>query len=52
MRVYQSDQVVRFQALSVFLYGTLMVAPLLALILTRNWKNKNVFFPLWKKAIL
>ena len=52
MGVYQSDQTLDFQTRPVFLYGTLMAAPLLALLLTGNRENKDVIVPLRKNAIL
>jgi gamma-glutamylcyclotransferase (GGCT)/AIG2-like uncharacterized protein YtfP len=52
MGIYHSDQTPDFQTRPLFLYGTLMAAPLLALLLTGNRENEDVIVPLWKKAIL
>ena len=52
MGVYQSDQTPDFQTRPVFLYGTLMAAPLLALVLTGNRKNKDVIVPLRNPSTL
>src|SRR5215471_10714232 len=52
MGVYQFDQTHDFQPRPVFLYGTLMAAPLLALLLTGDRENKDMIFLLRKKAIL
>ena len=41
-----------FQTRPVFLYGTLMAAPLLALLLTGNREDQDMIVPLRKKAIL
>ena len=50
--MYQADVKPDFQACPVFLYGTLMATPLLALILTGNRENKDVIIPLQQKATL
>ena len=52
MGVYQSDQTAEFQTRPVFLYGTLMAAPLIALVLTGNQNNEDIIVPLRKKATL
>lgn len=49
MGVYE---IAGFQTRPVFLYGTLMAAPLLALIVTGNQSNHDFIAPLLKKAIL
>ena len=52
MGVYQADAIWDFQTRPIFLYGTLMATPLLALLLTGNRDNEDVIIPLQKKATL